>query len=207
MVLFSIIFHGTFPGKCHVENVVYRQSMLLSPEDFSVMFDKLESVVGNIGKPGGSLIGDGDKRVYRYSPFHKFDQRTYESCSHGIRRCWRLFRGATCPRRLRRGLYSARRSSRSTARAWARCRKQARQREPLEGMRDRRSRNSGICRCVKLWDTEAAARAISPIVGPATTVLSLQNGVQKDDVLRRVLGDRPILGGSATSRRRLLDLG
>jgi 2-dehydropantoate 2-reductase len=48
---------------------------------------------------------------------------------------------------------------------------------------------------VKLWDTETAARAISPIVGPATTVLSLQNGVQKDDVLRRVLGDRPILGG------------
>jgi 2-dehydropantoate 2-reductase len=48
---------------------------------------------------------------------------------------------------------------------------------------------------VKLWDTEAAARAISPIVGPATTVLSLQNGVQKDDVLRRILGDRPIIGG------------
>ena len=49
--------------------------------------------------------------------------------------------------------------------------------------------------CVKLWDTEAAAHAISPIVGPATTVLSLQNGVQKDDVLRRILGERPILGG------------
>jgi 2-dehydropantoate 2-reductase len=48
---------------------------------------------------------------------------------------------------------------------------------------------------VKLWDTETAARAILPIVGPATTVLSLQNGVQKDDVLRRILGHRPILGG------------
>jgi hypothetical protein len=37
--------------------VVYRQSMLLTPEDFSVIFDKLESIVGdNIGKPGGSLI-------------------------------------------------------------------------------------------------------------------------------------------------------
>ena len=44
-------------------------------------------------------------------------------------------------------------------------------------------------------DTEAAARAISPIVGPATSVLSLQNGVQKDDVLRHIIGDRPILGG------------
>jgi len=48
---------------------------------------------------------------------------------------------------------------------------------------------------VKLWDTQAAARAISPIIGPAKTVLSLQNGVQKDDVLRRILGDRPIIGG------------
>jgi 2-dehydropantoate 2-reductase len=48
---------------------------------------------------------------------------------------------------------------------------------------------------VKLWDTEAAVRAISPIVGPETAVLSLQNGVQKDDVLRHILGNRPILGG------------
>jgi 2-dehydropantoate 2-reductase len=48
---------------------------------------------------------------------------------------------------------------------------------------------------VKLWDTEAAAHAISPIVGPATAVLSLQNGVQKDDVLRHILGDKAILGG------------
>jgi 2-dehydropantoate 2-reductase len=48
---------------------------------------------------------------------------------------------------------------------------------------------------VKLWDTETAARAISPIVGPATAVLSLQNGVQKDDVLRHLVGDKPIVGG------------
>jgi 2-dehydropantoate 2-reductase len=48
---------------------------------------------------------------------------------------------------------------------------------------------------VKLWDTEAAGRAISTIVGPATTVLSLQNGVQKDDVLRPILGSEPLLGG------------
>src|SRR5580704_3643231 len=42
--------------------------------------------------------------------------------------------------------------------------------------------------CVKLWDTEAAAHAVSAIVGPTTAVLSMQNGVQKDDVLRRILG-------------------
>jgi 2-dehydropantoate 2-reductase len=48
---------------------------------------------------------------------------------------------------------------------------------------------------VKLWDTEAAVRAISPIVGARTVVLSLQNGVQKDDVLRSFFGDDPVLGG------------
>jgi 2-dehydropantoate 2-reductase len=48
---------------------------------------------------------------------------------------------------------------------------------------------------VKLWDTEAAVRAISPIVGPKTAVLSLQNGVQKDDVLRSILGNEPVMGG------------
>ena len=35
---------------------------------------------------------------------------------------------------------------------------------------------------VKLWDTEAAARAVKPAVGPDTGVLSLQNGVIKDDI-------------------------
>jgi 2-dehydropantoate 2-reductase len=47
---------------------------------------------------------------------------------------------------------------------------------------------------VKLWDTEVAVRAILPIVEPTTAVLSLQNGVQKDDALRRVLGNGPIIG-------------
>ena len=42
---------------------------------------------------------------------------------------------------------------------------------------------------VKMWDTEAAARAVKPMVGPQTAVLSLQNGVIKDDILRRAFGD------------------
>jgi len=50
---------------------------------------------------------------------------------------------------------------------------------------------------VKLWDTEAAARAIVPLVGDDTAVISLQNGVTKDDVLRRQLGDRALMGGVA----------
>ena len=50
---------------------------------------------------------------------------------------------------------------------------------------------------VKLWDTEEAARAIEPIVGPHTAVLSLQNGVIKDDILRGVFPEKSIMGGVA----------
>lgn len=48
---------------------------------------------------------------------------------------------------------------------------------------------------VKLWDTEDAARAIAPIVGPGTGVLSLQNGVVKDDILRAEFGPERVMGG------------
>ncbi len=48
---------------------------------------------------------------------------------------------------------------------------------------------------VKLWDTESAAEAIKPMIGPRTGVLSLQNGVIKDDILRRVLGEAAVMGG------------
>jgi 2-dehydropantoate 2-reductase len=48
---------------------------------------------------------------------------------------------------------------------------------------------------VKLWDTEAAAKSIRPLVGPHTGVLSLQNGVIKDDILRREFGDAAVMGG------------
>jgi 2-dehydropantoate 2-reductase len=46
-------------------------------------------------------------------------------------------------------------------------------------------------------DTEAAARQIQPIVGPHTAVLSLQNGVIKDDILRGVFPEKSIMGGVA----------
>jgi 2-dehydropantoate 2-reductase len=48
---------------------------------------------------------------------------------------------------------------------------------------------------VKLWDIETTANAIKPIVGPHTGVLSLQNGVIKDDILRRAFGDKAVMGG------------
>ena len=50
---------------------------------------------------------------------------------------------------------------------------------------------------VKLWDTEAVARALKPIVGANTAVLSLQNGVVKDDILGAVFGEKALLGGVA----------
>lgn len=48
---------------------------------------------------------------------------------------------------------------------------------------------------VKLWDIEDAAKKLKPIVGPHTAVLSLQNGVIKDDILRREFGDAAVMGG------------
>ena len=48
---------------------------------------------------------------------------------------------------------------------------------------------------VKLWDTEAAATAVRPLVRPGTAVVSFQNGVSKDEVLTRILGREAVIGG------------
>ena len=48
---------------------------------------------------------------------------------------------------------------------------------------------------VKLWDTEAAIRSMRSVVGPDTGIISFQNGVQKDDVLRQAFGDAAVMGG------------
>ena len=50
---------------------------------------------------------------------------------------------------------------------------------------------------VKLWDTEAAARAMAPLLGPETGVISLQNGVRKDEILRPIVGEKRLMGGVA----------
>ena len=50
---------------------------------------------------------------------------------------------------------------------------------------------------VKLYDTEAAAQAARALIGPATGVLTLQNGVDSVAVLSRVLGARHVIGGVA----------
>jgi 2-dehydropantoate 2-reductase len=48
---------------------------------------------------------------------------------------------------------------------------------------------------VKLWGTQAAAEAIKPLLGGKTAVLSLQNSVVKDDILRKALGTEHVIGG------------
>jgi 2-dehydropantoate 2-reductase len=48
---------------------------------------------------------------------------------------------------------------------------------------------------VKLWDTEASAELIKPLLTERTGVVSFQNGVVKDDILRRVLGREHVIGG------------
>jgi 2-dehydropantoate 2-reductase len=50
---------------------------------------------------------------------------------------------------------------------------------------------------VKLWDTEAAAKQLLPIMQPETGIISFQNGVQKDDLLRPILGEHALMGGVA----------
>lgn len=48
--------------------------------------------------------------------------------------------------------------------------------------------------CVKLWDVEAAARSLAPVIGPDTIVLALQNGVQKDETVGAAIGRGPMVG-------------
>lgn len=48
---------------------------------------------------------------------------------------------------------------------------------------------------VKLWDTESAARSILPMLGPESSIVSFQNGVQKDDVLRSIAPPEAVIGG------------
>jgi 2-dehydropantoate 2-reductase len=51
--------------------------------------------------------------------------------------------------------------------------------------------------CVKLWDVESAGAAILPIVGPATAVIPLQNGIDAADRLIPILGAQAVMGGVA----------
>ncbi len=49
--------------------------------------------------------------------------------------------------------------------------------------------------CVKGYDTEGASRLIEPMVGPETAIISLQNGIDNEEILSRILGEEHVLGG------------
>src|SRR6201987_5227553 len=48
---------------------------------------------------------------------------------------------------------------------------------------------------VKLWDTLEAAESVKPLLGEGSAVVSFQNGVVKDDILRDALGAGHVIGG------------
>ncbi|MEP6820365.1 MAG: 2-dehydropantoate 2-reductase [bacterium] len=48
---------------------------------------------------------------------------------------------------------------------------------------------------VKAWQVSGAARAMKPLVGPVTTVLPLQNGVDAPSQLSAELGNESVIGG------------
>ncbi len=50
---------------------------------------------------------------------------------------------------------------------------------------------------VKLWDTDTAARQARPMVGRATTVLTLQNGIDGLARLEEIFGRERVMGGAA----------
>ena len=51
--------------------------------------------------------------------------------------------------------------------------------------------------CVKSFDSADMARFIKPMVGPSTIILSLQNGVENEEILGGILGADKILAGVA----------
>jgi 2-dehydropantoate 2-reductase len=48
---------------------------------------------------------------------------------------------------------------------------------------------------VKLWDTELAVRSAAPLCSEKTVVLSLQNGIEKDEIIAGIVGHSRVIGG------------
>jgi 2-dehydropantoate 2-reductase len=51
--------------------------------------------------------------------------------------------------------------------------------------------------CVKAYDTESAAAALRPAVGPDTVILPVQNGIDSAERIGRVVGPGHVIGGLA----------
>ena len=68
---------------------------------------------------------------------------------------------------------------------------------PANAVRD--ARDAGevdlVLFCVKTYHTDEAAQAIQPIIGPQTTVMSLQNGIDAAERIGKVIGSEHLIGG------------
>ena len=118
----------------------------------------------------------------------------------GTGRYRRLFRRKARRGRRGRGIHRSREDARGAPKRRIAHQEPARRPASQRRRCDRRPKSSSALSIscvfgVKLWDTEEAARLIKPLVSGDTAVVSFQNGVDKDDVLRGVLGDRAIVGG------------
>ncbi len=51
--------------------------------------------------------------------------------------------------------------------------------------------------CVKTFDTEEIVHFIKPLIGPSTTVMSLQNGVDNEEKIENVIGTGHVIGAVA----------
>lgn len=49
---------------------------------------------------------------------------------------------------------------------------------------------------VELWDTDAAAAALAPLVGPDTRVVTLQNGIDSVSIIRKHVPAHQVVGGA-----------
>jgi 2-dehydropantoate 2-reductase len=50
---------------------------------------------------------------------------------------------------------------------------------------------------VKTYDNASAIPAIAPMLGPGSSVVTLQNGVERRGQLANRVGEEPVVGGTA----------
>ena len=61
--------------------------------------------------------------------------------------------------------------------------------------------------CLKLWDTDAGAELIKPMLGPGTAVYSFQNGIYAEPRLAELLGSNHVVGGYAATPASIVEPG
>jgi 2-dehydropantoate 2-reductase len=61
--------------------------------------------------------------------------------------------------------------------------------------------------CLKLWDTDAGAELIKPMLGPDTAVYSFQNGIYAEPRLAELLGSNHVIGGYAATPASIVEPG